>query len=271
MRLPWIILLLLVFPFPIIAKDIPLPEELEARAFVIYTERYDLWEKSLVVQFSEKRRVLSTMEGFLEVKAVVNHSAHSELWKRVCEEMKTKHEVGGKIYLKKRKEEIAGWLGLEAKELTILGTAADMDNLAVVTKVFKPYTVTALVTAGARTNALRTGLDEGSYLEGERYDGTVNIILLTNARFTDGAIARAIITATEAKTAAFEDLKVPSSYTEGAQATGTGTDNIIIVSGVRGPTVTYSGGHSKIGELIGKAVYEAVMEALYKQNGFKRE
>ncbi|NTW77385.1 MAG: DUF4019 domain-containing protein, partial [Syntrophaceae bacterium] len=31
---------------------------------------------------------------------------------------------------------------------------------------------------------------------------------------------------------------------------------------------TYTGGHSKIGELIGKATYEAVVEALGKQNGY---
>jgi len=86
----------------------------------------------------------------------------------------------------------------------------------------------------------------------------------------DGGMARAVITATEAKTAALEDLKVPSTYTKGVQATGTGTDSMIIVSGTSGPKVTYTGGHSKIGELIGKAVYEAVLEALEKQNGFKK-
>jgi len=95
-------------------------------------------------------------------------------------------------------------------------------------------------------------------------------LILTNARLTDGALARAIVTVREAKTAAFEDLKVPSSYTKDIQATGTGTDNVIIVSGNFGPRVTYAGGHSRIGELIGKAVYEAVIEALGKQNGFKR-
>ena len=83
-------------------------------------------------------------------------------------------------------------------------------------------------------------------------------------------MARAIITATEAKAAAFEDLRVPSTYTKGVQATGTGTDSMIVVSGTSGPRVTYPGGHSRIGELMGKAVYEAVVEALGKQDGFKK-
>lgn len=150
-----------------------------------------------------------------------------------------------------------------------MGTAADMDNLAVATKTYKPFTITALVTAVAKTNAIRTGVDEGTHIEGQEPKGTVNIIVLTNARLTDGAMARAIVTATEAKTAAFEDLKVPSSYTKDVQATGTGTDSVIVVSGTSGPRVTYTGGHSRIGELIGKAIYEAVVEALGKQNGFK--
>jgi adenosylcobinamide amidohydrolase len=124
-------------------------------------------------------------------------------------------------------------------------------------------------------------VDEGKYIEPDPAfekspqqkapkPGTVNILVLTNAKLTDGGLARAVITATEAKTAAFEDLKVPSSYTKMAQATGTGTDGMIVVSGVSGPLVTYPGGHSRIGELIGKAVREAVIEALEKQNGFKR-
>jgi adenosylcobinamide amidohydrolase len=137
-----------------------------------------------------------------------------------------------------------------------------------------PFVVTALVTAGAGTNALRPGWTKGEHIEGKTGDkephGTVNVILLSNAKLTDGAMARAIITLTEAKTAAFEDLGVTSSYTESVQATGTGTDGAIVVSGVNGPKVTYTGGHSKIGELIGKAVHEGVMEALQKQNGFKQ-
>jgi len=52
------------------------------------------------------------------------------------------------------------------------------------------------------------------------------------------------------------------------QATGTGTDSIIVVSGTMGPQASYTGGHSRIGELIGKASYAAVLEALGKQNGF---
>ncbi len=195
--------------------------------------------------------------------------------------MKSTNGEGGKIYMSKIQKKTAQRLGLRSEDIAMMATAADMDNLAIVTKTFKPFVVTVLVTAGAKGNALRTGVDEGTYVEPdplvdqpspakEPKPGTINIMVLTNARITDGGMARAIITATEAKTAALEDLHVQSTYTKGVQATGTGTDSIIIVSGTSGPRVTYPGGHSRIGELLGKAVYEAVLEALEKQNGFKK-
>ncbi|MDA8339895.1 MAG: adenosylcobinamide amidohydrolase [Nitrospiraceae bacterium] len=284
-RFLWVLIFLLIPSF-VTAGDIPLPQELNAKAFVVKSERDSLWEKSLVVQFYEKggfhkgdnvplmfqrRRVISTNDGFMDAMAAVNHSAHPLLWKNVCEEMKTKEEVGGKVYARKIKEKISERLGIRSDDIAQMATAADMDNLAVVTKTFKPFTVTALATAGAKTNAIRAGVDEGKHIEGEEPKGTINILILTNARLTDGAMTRAIVTATEAKTAALEDLKVPSSYTKDVQATGTGTDTVMIVSGATGPRVTYTGGHSRIGELIGKAVYEAVIEALGKQNGFRKK
>ena len=284
-RVLWILIFLLIPSF-VMAGDIPpLPQGIDAKASVIRSERDGLWEKSLVVKFYEKgvsnnvdivplmsqrRRVVSTNDGFMDAMAVVNHSAHPLLWKKVCQEMKTREEVGGKVYSRKTKEKIAEMLGIRSEDIAQMGTAADMDNLAVVTKTYNPFVVTVLVTAGANTNALRAGVDEGTHIEGEEPRGTVNILILTNARLTDGAMARAIVTATEAKTAAFEDLKVPSSYTKNVQATGTGTDSVIVVSGTTGPRVTYTGGHNRIGELIGKAVYEAVVESLGKQNGFKK-
>jgi len=262
---------LLLFPTLVIAADITLPQELNAKASVTKGTRDGLWEKTLVIRFPEKRRTLSTTDGFVNAQAAINHAAHPQLWMKMYGEMQTKHEFGGNVYVRNIQEKVAGNLGLKRKEVAQMSTAADMDNLAAVTKVFKPFIVTALVTAGAKTNAQRTGVDEGTYIEGDEPKGTVNILLLTNARLTDGAMARALITITEAKTAAFEDLRIPSSYTKGVQATGTGTDSIIVTSGTTGPKVTYTGGHNRIGELIGKAVYEAVIEALGKQNGFRKD
>ena len=79
-------------------------------------------------------------------------------------------------------------------------------------------------------------------------------------------MARAVISATEAKIAALMDLDIRSSYSSSLhQATGTGTDNIIVVRGT-GIEIDNAGGHSKLGELIAKAVYQGVRKAICKQN-----
>lgn len=76
------------------ATDIELPQGLNARAFVVKSAHDGLWEKNLIVQFPEKRRVLSTTDGFVDSVAAINHAAHHELWMRVHSEMQTGHDEG---------------------------------------------------------------------------------------------------------------------------------------------------------------------------------
>jgi adenosylcobinamide amidohydrolase len=147
-----------------------------------------------------------------------------------------------------------------------------MDNLAVCETSYQEFKVCCLATAGAKGNALRTGVNVASYVERAgnfvSTGGTINVILLTNATLSDGAMAGAIITATEAKTAALQDLNVKSTSTPQNQATGTGTDNIIVVSGKGlGKALRLASGHTKIGELIGFSTKTAVTEALKKHDG----
>ena len=80
------------------------------------------------------------------------------------------------LFEKDKKEGNAERLDIRSEDIAQMATAADMDNHAVVTKTYKPFTVTALVTAGAKTNALRTGVDEGTHIEGEEPKGAVNIL-----------------------------------------------------------------------------------------------
>jgi len=225
-------------------------EGVEAK--VIYHRLKGFEVKTLLLSFDRPRRVLSTMEGFKEVRFVGNHYDPPELWD----------------YLHEHFEEHRNWLpqalGLLPEKSAFLFTGADMDNLGVGEQSFEELRVCCLATAGVRSNALRAGVDEA----GSRSPGTINLILLTNATLTDGAMARAVITATEAKTTILQDLDVRSSYNPRFQATGTGTDNLIIVPG-SGPLVTYTGGHAKIGELLGVTVRKAVAEALAKQEGIE--
>ncbi len=254
----------LLLPLWANATETALPDEIGATMQVHRSERDGLWEKTLIVRFAGERRVLSTSDGMLDAQAAINHAAHPKLW----------HSLGSdsKAYAAEVRNATADRLQLPRQALAQMSTAADMDNLAVVTRRYGPLTVTVLATAGARTNAIRTGVDAGAYIEGQPSAtppaGTINIMVLSNIALSDAALARALITVTEGKTAALEDLRVPSSYTKEVQATGTGTDSIIVVSGNAAPRASYTGGHSRIGELIGKATYAAVVEALGKQNGF---
>jgi len=216
--------------------------------------------KTLLVSFGEKRRILSTWEGFKEVSFVANNyqpRALSEITMMNYDEFE---------------ERFSAILGIPHSDLTFLSTGADMDNLAVCEKSYEELKVCCLATAGAKGNALRTGVDVASYVEraGNFVStvGTINVILLTNATLSDGAMARAIITITEAKTAALQDLDVRSTYTPQNQATGTGTDNVIVVSGKGlGKALRLTSGHTKIGELIGFSTKIAVAEALKKHDG----
>ncbi|WP_461310453.1 adenosylcobinamide amidohydrolase [Azonexus hydrophilus] len=244
-----------------------LPTELAATASIVRGERDGWWEKTLELRFPTPRRSLSTSDGLLTASIVSNHAAHPRIWFALGSQ--------GQAYSDGMREQTAQRGGVPLSAVAQMSTAADMDNLAVVTRQHGSLTVTVLATAGARSNAQRTSVDGSSYIEGAKTEdktdhpaGTINILVLTNIELTDAALARALITVTEGKTAALQDLAVPSSYTPGALATGTGTDSIIVVSGSAAPRARYTGGHSRIGELIGKATHAAVIEALGKQNGF---
>ncbi|MDQ7781677.1 MAG: adenosylcobinamide amidohydrolase [Desulfomonilaceae bacterium] len=212
----------------------------------------DFFNRTLLIDFTEPMRCINTLEGPVEdIRTIGNHSLPMPLW----------HFPHG-VALSHVKTMLCNVLERDSATSTLMYTGARMESLSVQKRSYKSMTAYALVTAGAETNAIRTGTDSGDYEE----PGTINIIILTNTRLTPRAMTRALITATEAKTAALQDLDVRSSYTPSRQATGTGTDNIVVVEG-RGPRVDNSGGHTKMGELIAEAVYAAVTDSLGKQNG----
>ncbi|XRP96546.1 adenosylcobinamide amidohydrolase [Methanocaldococcus sp. 16A] len=222
--------------------------------------------KTLIIEFDKRRRVLSTREGFKVVKYVGNHSIPEIFWDKVHNYKDYENQVLNKI-------------GVKKEDIALLSTGADMDNLAIAKEKFDEFYVIAFTTAGAKYNAIRLGDEEADYIEkdfktykiengkliSKEEIGTVNIILITNANLTDGAMARAIITITEAKTNAFQELDIRSTKYPELQATGTGTDNVIVVGGF-GRGVDYTGGHTKIGEMMAKVVKRSVKEALIKQD-----
>lgn len=89
------------------------------------------------------------------------------------------------------------------------------------------------------------------------YPGTVNLIVLADASLSDTALAGAVITATEAKAAVFQDLGIIVKAS-GRPATGTTTDAVLVASTQRGGReYAYSGGATVLGHLIARAVYRA--------------
>ncbi|MBI1922897.1 adenosylcobinamide amidohydrolase [Candidatus Poribacteria bacterium] len=151
-----------------------------------------------------------------------------------------------------------GWEGVAVGMMT----AASMDSFRKVRRVVQGVEVAALVTAGV-SNARCAG-DPAEWREmGEAATerGTINIIVLTNARLTHAAMVEAVMTATEAKSAALQELAVRSATT-GLPATGTGTDSIAIASGF-GPTeIRYCGKHVIFGEVLASTVMQAVTTSL---------
>ncbi|MEM8711658.1 MAG: adenosylcobinamide amidohydrolase [Planctomycetota bacterium] len=235
---------------------------------VVKSQRWGLQEKSLVISLPGRTRVLSTNEGFVEADLVVNHSADPMLWMRAFEELEIDGLSGGDVYMQETETRLGAALNVDRDHIALVATAVDLDHLASATERFGPFIVTALVTAGTHSNAHRAGTDAGKNIDSA---GTVNVILLVNGSFTDGAQTSAVVLATEAKTAAFQDLDVRSSYSPDAQATGTGTDTVVVIPSGRGPVVSYAGGHAKVGELIAKATYRAVREALAWELGGSQE
>lgn len=239
------------------SKEVNIDLDYISDARVAYSYIMDFPNKTLIVDFKEPMSVVSTLEGQRSgISSVGNHYTPPQNWG-----IWHKAGLGG---LKKR---IYTVIDRSAKNSSFLFTGADMDNLSVKKESFKDITVYALVTAGVTSNAVRMSAYEGKYYE----PGTINIIIMTNTKLSPRAMTRAIISATEAKTAAMEDLDIRSGQSpELLQATGTGTDNIIVVEG-KGIPIDNTGGHSKTGELIARAVYEGVKDAVYMQNGIKSD
>ena len=168
-------------------------------------------------------------------------------------------------------EEIA----LPPGETAVMGTAANMNYVALVTEVDEDVTVTAAVTAGVEGNATSAGEPalwretEAGIQKVPAYAGTINTMLLISRPLTAPALARAVVTMTEGKSAALQRLSIPSKLHIDL-ATGTGTDQYCIAAPASGSkALTSTSPHMKLGEIIGKATRTATLEALRWQNGLE--
>jgi adenosylcobinamide amidohydrolase/ABC-type Fe3+-hydroxamate transport system substrate-binding protein len=235
---------------PLTIKNIPYIKSAE----VVDYRLFDFIHRTLVIDFSSPQNVVTSGEGaWHEVIHIGNSSSPPMVWG-------IQHEGGWQD----AEDDVFTVLGLDRANTSLIFTGADMRNLVVKSASYKDLHITALVTAGAEGNALRTSKDPGNW-----YDpGTINIIILSSRKLSPAGATSAMIVVTEAKTAALWDMDIRSTESPRENpATGTGTDDIIVVTGGNGSPLDYTGGHGKAGELIARVVYDGVTEALKKQNG----
>lgn len=221
-------------------------------------------ENSIVVQLPENRNALTTSYingGYQEnLQAIFNHEPKPT--KGHCS-----HDLeGGSVeaYLEIHSRR----LGLDPERIAAMMTAAKMKNAAISTRSFRTLEITAIVTAGIEVNGGRAG-DPATWHEEEGQTiyvgGTINTIIIVNSHLPAHTMTRVVMTAAEAKTVAIQQLMAPSRYSTGI-ATGSGTDQICVISNMSSPnTLTWAGKHSKLGELIANCVIDATTEALARQ------
>ncbi len=163
---------------------------------------------------------------------------------------------------------VAASYGLQGETVGLM-TAVPMTQLVTSRYMAGPLWVECFATVGI-TNAVRAG-ERGTTQGAEALQrvsvkpGTINLIIITNGRLSRSAMVGVVQVATEAKTAVLMEAGVPSMIS-GGPATGTGTDVVVIASRRKGEGVfcRYSGTHTLLGVLIGRAVTDCVSAGLRK-------
>lgn len=216
--------------------------------------------KTLIVDLGTRRSVLSSAPragGVTTARYILNHQVEA-------------NPIGSDGHGRgagARCDDPARTLGKLAVSLGIndkfvgLMTAVSLADLVTVRKSCDQIWVEGFVTVGT-SNAVRAGesVTQRQRADCKTHPGTINLILVTNARLSVSAMVGMVQVATEAKTAVLLHAKV-KSWTGRSGATGTGTDAVVVVSG-DGPSLRYSGTHTILGELVGRAIGTAVTEGL---------
>ena len=156
-----------------------------------------------------------------------------------------------------------GWQG---KTIGLM-TSASMATFRLAHRKVANIDLAVWVTSGL-ANLRRVG-DQADYCKVDSVPenaGTINLCLISSIKFTDSAMAEALMMLTEAKVAAINDAKLTSPISN-KQATGTGTDSIVVASANEGEAVEYCGKHVLIGQVIGELAYQAISSSFVYGDG----
>jgi adenosylcobinamide hydrolase len=221
---------------------------------------FSVRQKTLIVDLGNLRSILSSAPragGITRARYILNHQVAA----KPCD--KDGRGMGASLRCAdpaRALSHLAASLGIRDKFVGLM-TAVSLTDLIVLREANENIWVEGFVTVGT-SNAVRAG--ESVTLKHPTNTatppGTINLILVTNARLSASAMVGVVQVATEAKTAALLHAKV-KSWTGRLGATGTGTDAVVVVSG-QGPFQRYSGTHTILGELVGRVTVAAVTEGL---------
>ena len=205
-------------------------------------------QKNLVIKSISPLRALTSSvlnRSYANFTAIVNHQIPLDY----------AHANPEKIF-----QDTVKSLKLTGRTLGLM-TAADVNNVSVVSEKHRELTVCAVVTAGGLNSA-----SAGDEAPEEIKSHTINIIVLVDGNLTQHCMVNAVMTATEAKSAALEDLDIRSTLST-ELATGTTSDMIAIACTGRGRPIMVAGTATNLGKMIGATVREAVRGAVQKQHG----
>ncbi|EMY78535.1 adenosylcobinamide amidohydrolase [Leptospira weilii serovar Ranarum str. ICFT] len=146
-------------------------------------------------------------------------------------------------------------------------TSVSLENYSEVILQKENIRIRSVVTAGLG-NSVRIG---DVPFQSKVY-GTINILVQCSAPLNLSTSLEAISLIAEARTLAVLEAGIPSQAGR-KLATGTGTDCIAFASPARYPELRYTGKHTLLGHLIGKAVHDSVVQGIanWKENGSNRE
>lgn len=157
--------------------------------------------------------------------------------------------------------------GFEPSETVGMMTAVVLEDVVYKRFIEEEFSIFVVVTAGVG-NAIDAS--KGEQHSFEMTPGTINTWVFVAGELTEEAFIQSIMTATEAKVKALNDLKVKDEVT-GTIASGTSTDSILIAATQTGAVLEFAGTITPLGKLIGKAVYLCTTEAIQKSSKRKRK
>lgn len=152
---------------------------------------------------------------------------------------------------------------IPAEEAAVLLTSATVSYFSHKVIEEENFILEIFATGGVEKTACRASSPALYKEEDGKYTpiGTINMIVATNVHLPAGIMARALITLTEGKCAALQDMGI-ADVNNGLPATGTATDGITLFSDPKGNPITDAGGFSLFGASLAKIAYDAVSECI---------